>query len=42
MLWTSSQRGGGTGDKVVVATCKKAKAKREKTDGFPPKQEGGK
>ena len=33
---------GGTGDKVVVATCKKAKAKREKTDGFSPKQEGGK
>ncbi len=26
----------------MVATCKKAKAKREKTDGFSPKQEGGK
>ncbi len=40
MLWTSSQRGGGTGDKVVVATCKKAKAKREKTDGFTPSRRG--
>ncbi len=36
-----SAGGGGTGYKVVVAKCKKAKAKREKkTDGFTPSRRG--